>query len=55
MTITKNEKVYTVKENATSWTLSITIGRVAVSYNVTKTDCPTLDALKAFVADDNAF
>lgn len=55
MTITKNGKDYVVKENVTSWTLSTSIGRVAVSYNVKKADCPTFDALKAFVDNDNAF
>lgn len=55
MTIEKNGKTYIVKENAKSWTLSINVGSIPVSYNVKKTDCPTFDALKEFVAESGAF
>jgi hypothetical protein len=55
MTIEKNGKNYFVKENTKSWTLSITIGCVPVSYNISKADCPTLESLKAFVAENTLF
>lgn len=55
MTIRKNGKTYTAKENKTSWTVSTTIGRVDVSYNVPKVDCPTFDTLKAYVAANDLF
>ncbi len=55
MTIEKNGAVYSVKENFKSWTLLKAMGRVSVSYNISKTDCPTLDALKAHVAENSVF
>lgn len=55
MTIEKNGKIYTAKENKESWTVSTKIGRVDVSYNVPKDDCPTFDALKAHVAASDLF
>ena len=55
MTIEKNGKIYTTKENKASWTVSTTIGRVDVAYNVPKDDCPTFDALKAYVAASDLF
>lgn len=55
MNIEKNGRNYTAKENKTSWTVSTTIGRVDVSYNVPKADCPTFDALKAYVAASDLF
>lgn len=55
MAIEKNGIVYLVKENFKSWTLSKTIGRVSVSYNVSKTDCPDFEALKAYVSENTVF
>lgn len=55
MTIEKNDVIYSVKENFKSWTLSKTIGRVSVAYNVSKTDCPDFEVLKAFVIENSAF
>ncbi|MCM1221517.1 MAG: hypothetical protein NC548_44270 [Lachnospiraceae bacterium] len=55
MTIEKNGKIYTAKENKASWTVSTTIGRVDVTYNVPKADCPTFDALQAYVAASELF
>ena len=50
MTIEKNGMVYTVNETATGWSLTTSLGNVGVSFNITKTDCPTFDVLKEFVA-----
>lgn len=55
MTIKKNGKAYTVRENKASWTVSLSAGRVSVSYNVPKAVCATLDALKSYVAESNLF
>lgn len=55
MTITKNDKTYAIRENEKSWTLSICLGRVPVTYNVKKIDCPTIEDLKAFVDENSAF
>lgn len=55
MQIEKNGNVYIVKESSSMWSLSTRIGDIPVSYNVKKTDCPTFDELKQFVAENNAF
>ncbi len=55
MEITKNGKIYTVRENKASWTVSTKAERVAISANVSKADCPTLDSLKAFIAENDIF
>lgn len=55
MTIEKNGKVYAVRENNKSWTVSIKYGHIDVNYNVQKADCPTFDDLKAFVAENDLF
>lgn len=55
MTIEKSGKVYKVKENVGSWTLSAKIGSVEIAYNVPKADCPTFDDLKAYVAENKIF
>ena len=55
MEIEKNGCIYAVKESATAWELSTRIGNMPVSYNVKKSDCPTLDELKKFIAENNVF
>lgn len=55
MKIEKNGNVYIVKETPTTWTLARQIGSIPVKYTVKKLDCPTLDALKDFVNENNAF
>ena len=55
MTIEKNSKIYTAKENVASWTISTKYGNIEVSYNVPKADCPTFESLKAFVAESKLF
>lgn len=50
MTIEKNEKTYSIRENMKSWTVSIKLNSLSVTYNVSKSDCPTFDELKAYVA-----
>ena len=55
MTIEKNGKIYTAKENKASWTVSAAADRVTVSVKVPKDVCPTLDTLKAYVAANDLF
>ncbi|MDY6367028.1 MAG: hypothetical protein SPL13_00705 [Clostridia bacterium] len=55
MTIEKNGKIYKATENVSSWTVSREIGRVSVSYNIPKEDCPTFDALKSYVIENDLF
>lgn len=50
MAIEKNEKTYSVRENMKSWTVSIKLNSLSVTYNVSKSDCSTFDELKAYVA-----
>ncbi len=55
MIIEKNSKTYTTRENKASWTVSITIGSVDITYNVPKADCPTFEALKSYVVASDLF
>lgn len=55
MTIEKNDKVYMVRENKQSWTISIKFGQVDVVYNVPKAGCPTFDDLKEFIVENEMF
>lgn len=55
MIIEKNGKIYTAKENKTSWTVSTAAGRVDITYNVPKADCPTFDTLKAYIVASDLF
>lgn len=55
MKIEKNEKVFSVKENLKSWTVSRTIDILTISYNVSKADCPTLESLQKYVNDNEVF
>ena len=55
MTIEKNGKVYTVRENKNSWTVARAAGRVSVSYNVPKDICPTFSDLKSHISESDLF
>ncbi len=55
MTIEKNGKVFTVRENAKSWTVSRVIEHVTINVNVSKADCPAIESLKVFIAENNIF
>ena len=54
MKIEKNGVVYSVNENENSWTLSADLGDVSVSYKVSKSDCPDITSLRAFVMENDA-
>lgn len=55
MTIEKNGKIYKVTEQSKTWTVSTDKNNVTVSAKITKTDCPTFDDLKMFVAENDLF
>lgn len=55
MLIEKNGKVFEVKENPNSWTLTTKYGKIDVAYNVPKLDAPTLEELMEYVAESELF
>lgn len=56
MTIEKNGKTYKVAENAKSWTVSILSDcNVTATVKISKSDCPTFDDVKAFIAENDLF
>lgn len=55
MTIEKNNKLYEVTENERAWTINTKVGDVFVKFNVSKSDCPTLEDLKTFVIENSVF
>ena len=56
MTIKENGKTYKVTENAKSWTVSILSDcNVTATAKISKSDCPTFDDVKAFIAENDLF
>lgn len=55
MTIKKGDKIYAVRENKASWTLTTAVGCVTLTYNVPKGDCPTFADLSAYIAQNDLF
>lgn len=55
MIIEKNGKAYTVRETATTWTLTLNQGKVQMMLSVSKDDCKTFEALESFVKGDKSF
>ena len=55
MTVTKQGKIYTVRENKASWMVERSVERVTMSFNVPKASCPTIDDLKAYIAESDLF
>ena len=54
MIIEKNGTIYRVKETASAWVLKMTVDGLDVTYNVSKADCPSFEALTEFVTKSNA-
>ena len=54
MIIEKNGIIYRVKETASAWVLEMATDGVDVTYTVSKVDCPTFEALKEFVTENDA-
>ena len=55
MEIEKNGKIYLVKENKYSWTLTLKMGRVSSSYNVLKEDCKNFEEVRKLVIESTMF
>ncbi len=55
MKIEKNGKIYDVKEEKNSWSLSMVMGKVSLDYRISKSDCADFEALKLFVLENSAF
>ena len=55
MTVTKQGKIYTMRENKASWMVERSVERVTMSFNVPKASCPTIDDLKAYIAESDLF
>lgn len=55
MNITKGEKVYTVKECKSYWSVSTAIGKLTVIYQVPKDMCEILEDLKQYIKSENIF
>ncbi len=55
MNIEKDDKIYDVKENQTSWTITLADSKVVVSAKITKADCPTFESLKDFITENDTF
>lgn len=54
MIIEKNDVSYCVNETTSAWVLKMTIGGVDVTYTISKTDCPSFEALTKFVVENDA-
>jgi hypothetical protein len=55
MNIQKEQKTYTVTEQATKWKLTRTVGGVSVAYEVPKETCGTIEELQKYVLDNDIF
>ena len=56
MIIEKKGKVYEVKENSKTWTVSLlNDSGVTATAKILKSDCPSFEDLKAFVAENDLF
>ena len=55
MFIDKNGKNYEVRENKKSWTVSMSVGIVSISYNIPKEYCQTVAELKEYIAKSELF
>lgn len=54
-TVTKGEKVYTVKECVKHWTVSATNGKLKVDYQIDKEICKTREDVEKYIASESAF
>lgn len=55
MIITKNDKIYNVKEFEKKWVVSTTIDKVAISFDVSKDLCKTDNDLRDYVLNNDTF
>lgn len=55
MIIEKKGKSYTVKESIKKWTVLAEIGKLAVSYDISKDICNTAEELREYVLKNDLF
>ncbi len=55
MVIVKGEKNYLVTESATKWTVKTDDGKLAISFDVSKEICGTIDELREYVSTNELF
>lgn len=55
MLITKNNKVYNVKETSTKWVVSTESGKISIAYDIPKDICKTAEDLQRYVANNDLF
>ena len=55
MEIKKEDKIFSVRENKRSWTVTRKVGKTTLSYSVPKECCPTFESLEAFVNEQTLF
>ena len=55
MIIEKGEKVYTVTESGSKWTVKTGSGKLSVVFDVSKELCETAEALREYVLTENTF
>lgn len=51
--IKKEDKIYTVTETKEKWKLKAITGKVSLSYEISKSDCKTMEDLRQYVADNS--
>lgn len=55
MIIEKGEKMYSVRENKRSWSVSVDIGKLRTTYSVPKEICKDADELKSYIMQEKLF
>ena len=55
MTVVKNEKVYSVKENKKTWNVSWTLNELSFSVTFPKENCETEKAIREFILSNDLF
>ena len=53
--IEKGDSKYSVTEYGTKWVVKAVDGKVTLKFNVSKSDCATLDELKDYVNSNDLF
>jgi hypothetical protein len=52
MKIDVNGKSYDVADNSKTWSLKSTDDKLSIEYQVSKSNCPTLDDLQLFIQNE---
>lgn len=55
MNVEKNGTVYTITDQGTFWKIESVSGKLAVCYKLPKSDCATIDDVRAFIHENDLF